>query len=652
MNRSSQPSKAEDRREKGVTPRAVLLGLALLVINIYWLVYMELVRGGIWPTVMTLLFTAVSTLFVLLLANTLARRWRPRAALSRAELLTIYTMLATGSALAGVDVLQTLVSLLGRATYYASPANGWEHKLLPHLPDWLTVKDAAVMKAYYEGHSTLYTPERLLTWARPLSAWLVFILAMLITMFSINVLFRKAWVESERLQYPVVSLPIELTREDPPFLRQKPLWLGFGLAGGLDLLNGIHHLVPSAPAVNTKILFNLNEVLLTAPWNGVGWMPITLYPFAIGLGFVMPLDLVFSCWFFYLVWKLERVAVTYYNLDPTSMRASFDGPWSQEQITGVWIATLLFSLWAGRSYLARIGREVLRPTAGRGIEAMSARSAALLALLGAAGMTLFLRAAGMSLGIAVFYVTVYIGLSFYLARMRAELGPPAHDMYGAGPDVLLANTIGPNAMSTETRAALTMVYWLNRESCRSHPMPAHAEALKAASVAGIDQRRLWLVLLLAAMFGAVCAMWAVLHLAYTLGGIRFQGPSYWFADEGLVRFVNWSTAPPEVKPAQHWAMAAGGAVGFAGMAARTKWLWFPLHPVGYVVSAWWAINLFWFPLLLATILKGLILRYGGMRLYRGLLPFFLGLILGQFVVGGVWQLVGALLNTNTYAFWI
>ena len=57
------------------------------------------------------------------------------------------------------------------------------------------------------------------------------------------------------------------------------------------------------------------------------------------------------------------------------------------------------------------------------------------------------------------------------------------------------------------------------------------------------------------------------------------------------------------------------------------------------------------PLMLATILKGLILRYGGLRVYRAALPFFLGLILGEFVVGGLWQLVGALLNTNTYAFW-
>jgi hypothetical protein len=50
----------------------VALGLLLLPVNIYWTVYMELVRGGIWPTVQTLLFTAVSTLFVVVLANAAA----------------------------------------------------------------------------------------------------------------------------------------------------------------------------------------------------------------------------------------------------------------------------------------------------------------------------------------------------------------------------------------------------------------------------------------------------------------------------------------------------------------------------------------------------------------------------------------------------
>lgn len=637
---------------RGVTARAVLVGSLLLPVNIYWIVYMELVRGGIWPTVMTLLFTATTSLFLLMLLNMLVGRTRPRSALTRGELLTIYTMLSVGSALAGTDVLQTLISLMGRSTYYATPENGWASRVTPLLPDWLMVKDKAVLKPYYEGTSTLYRPEYLMAWIPPLLRWLGFIGLMLTAMFSLNVLMRRQWADAERLSYPIISLPIELTRTDPPFLKQPMLWLGFAVAGSLDLLNGIHHLAPSTPAINTKILISLGDVFVAPPWNGVGWMPIAVYPFAIGLGFLIPLDLVFSCWFFYLVWKLERVAVAYFAWDPACMRASFDGPYSQEQVAGVWVATIAFMVWTGRNHVRLIVAALRRGGARDPAEAMTYRVAAVLALSASAGMSAFLIAAGMTPSVAVFYVVVYLALSLYLARVRSEVGPPAHDMYGSGPDTLLTYTVGPAALSPGTKGVLASLYWLNRESCRSHPMPAHAEALKASGAVGINPKRLWVLLLATALVGAALAMWACLHLGYRLGAMQFMGPAPWFANEGMARLDTWTTNPPPPLSGQRWALAAGAAVGFLGMAARAQWLWFPLHPVGYAVSGWWAINLFWFPLFLATILKGLILRYGGLRFYRRVLPFFLGLILGEFVVGGLWQLAGALLGMNTYAFWI
>ncbi len=44
----------------------------------------------------------------------------------------------------------------------------------------------------------------------------------------------------------------------------------------------------------------------------------------------------------------------------------------------------------------------------------------------------------------------------------------------------------------------------------------------------------------------------------------------------------------------------------------------------------------------------MVLRYGGMQFYRQLLPLFLGLILGDFVVGSLWSIIGTLLGLNLY----
>lgn len=63
------------------------------------------------------------------------------------------------------------------------------------------------------------------------------------------------------------------------------------------------------------------------------------------------------------------------------------------------------------------------------------------------------------------------------------------------------------------------------------------------------------------------------------------------------------------------------------------------------------MNLVWFPLLIAWAVKSTILRYGGLPRYRMFLPFFLGLILGQSIVGSLWSLIGLALGIPTYSFW-
>jgi hypothetical protein len=57
------------------------------------------------------------------------------------------------------------------------------------------------------------------------------------------------------------------------------------------------------------------------------------------------------------------------------------------------------------------------------------------------------------------------------------------------------------------------------------------------------------------------------------------------------------------------------------------------------------------PLLIAWVAKLLMLRYGGLRLYRMALPFFLGVILGEFTTGGIWSIIGVLMQRKVYVFW-
>jgi len=74
-------------------------------------------------------------------------------------------------------------------------------------------------------------------------------------------------------------------------------------------------------------------------------------------------------------------------------------------------------------------------------------------------------------------------------------------------------------------------------------------------------------------------------------------------------------------------------------------------PAGFALAhAFLALTWVWFPMLLGWAAKGTILRFGGMKQFRAWIPFFLGLILGDIVIGVLWSLVGALLGIDIYMF--
>jgi hypothetical protein len=56
-----------------------------------------------------------------------------------------------------------------------------------------------------------------------------------------------------------------------------------------------------------------------------------------------------------------------------------------------------------------------------------------------------------------------------------------------------------------------------------------------------------------------------------------------------------------------------------------RFVGFPLHPVGRPWASPLPTYRVWFSVFIAWLLKAMILRYGGPRLYLRLRPFFLGL---------------------------
>ena len=61
----------------------------------------------------------------------------------------------------------------------------------------------------------------------------------------------------------------------------------------------------------------------------------------------------------------------------------------------------------------------------------------------------------------------------------------------------------------------------------------------------------------------------------------------------------------------------------------------------------------WFSIFIAWLIKAVVLRYGGPKLYAKSRPLFLGFILGQFTCSGTWLLIDLLTGmTGNRLFWI
>lgn len=632
-------------KNPGVTWRALVIALLVMPINAYWIIQMEVVWWG-FPTIITLFFNVVFILLIFSCINLLLKKYIPKWSFSQSELMTIYIMLSIATAISGYDMMQCLVSLIGTPTWYATPENEWNELFVQHLPTWISIKDKDVLKGFFDGETSLYKMEYLKGWVLPSISWIGFTVVLIFVMLCINIIIRKQWIDNEKLAYPIVRLPFEITRDNvvADFFKRRSLWLGFALAGGIDLVNGLNYFFPALPFIPVKP-YNIGFLFTQKPWDAIGYIPVSFYPFVIGLGFLMPLDLAISTWFFYLFWKMQLVFGSL-----TGLNSIPDYPLQARQVGGTWIALLLFSMWIGRTYFANLIKRVFTRRAEDDDDRMYKMSF-IGVFLGTVFLVLFANRAGMSLMVAIVFFVIYLALSTAITRIRAELGPPAHDMYGAGPDYILTGILGTRRLGTSNLTAISLFYWINREAYRTHPMPHILEGFKLAQLTGANARKLSYAMILAAFMGSLSCFWAFLHIGHHLGvSTKLYGRT-WFAREAFSRLQQWISYPPDTDVMGLLFMGIGFVFTMGLMILRLRFLWWQLHPVGYAVSGWWIISILWFPILISSVIKWIFLKYGGIKKYRQAIPFFIGLILGEYVMGSLWSLFGIIFSMPIYVFW-
>jgi len=647
-----------------VRARAVALGLALSPVLCGWAMRTEIISGGSELIEASLMPLVVFALFGLTLLNDAVRRRRPGLALTRAEMLVVYVMQAVSVGVAGLGQVQFLNQVLAGMEHGKTAQNHWGdwQRFVP--PAW--VPDPAVLPDYFHGGSSFWTPAHLRGWAAPILVWSGFLLTLWFSFGCVATLLRRAWVEEERLPFPLAALPLALTDDNPDsgagggLLRRRSFQTAFGLTALYRSVSGLHRLYPAFPdwpGVGFKgQLIDVAGGLTTPPWNAVDYLRLSLHPMIAGVTYFVPQDVSFSVWFFYLTVKAEAVLAAALGLrDAGAPSSARDVPYTGEQGAGAFLALACLSLWAARRHLAATLRKAMgrAPDVRDDDEALSYRAAWGGLALSLVALVAFFAWGGLAWYLGLAFFALYGLMMVAAARLRAEAGP----MLGYGPDLnphrMLVDLPGSRAWGARDLTAFSYAQWFDSDY-RTAVLPQQAEALKITEAGDLPARALGCWSLTAAALATVASLVCVLTIYYHYGAATGRGDNGWRAWNGQAPFVQlqaWVTSPAPAAPVRAQWLALGFALTLLLGWLRTLFVWWPLHPAGFALAqAGFGINWVWFPTLLGWAAKALILRYGGTRVYRRGVPFFLGLILGDITTACVWSVLGVLLDTQMYMF--
>jgi len=646
----------------GITLRGIVVGaLGALALGLGAPYATMVLRGS----TMALDFStpgAIFLLFVLVAGpNQVLHRFRPRLALSPAELITAYIMMVIASAIPTMGLTAQVLPLTTAPYYFATPENKWEELIQAHMPAWAAPRGSAtgarLVTDFFEGSSAgVGVPWG--AWLPALAVWVPFLLCLHFVMICMMVILRRQWADRERLTYPLTQLPLELCEAGQmpgarSLLRNRIMWLGFAVPMIVGSLVGLHHYYPAVPEPGLEYRYQVEFFRNMTVFFRLSFPMV-------GFFFLVNLETVFSLWFFNLLFFCLRGVMNILNVE---LRESL-GPFGTRSPTfahvgmGAMIALVVGGLWIARPHLRDGWRAALRGTGERGAQADDSGEALSYPVAwwgmtaGLVFMGLWLHRSGLPpLMVPVFLFGAFV-LFIGLTRIVVESGM-AEAVASTIAPAFVVSGFGTAAVGRRGLTALGLTYvWCS--DIRTFVMASCANSLKMAELIQGRKRSLFWAMMVAIVVAMTSSMWLTLKWGYVEGGITMQS---WFFQSGPRAIYGWVAEKlmnPTGPNLPGWILTAVGAVVMVFLTfMRQRLVWWPFHPVGFCIGSIWMMDRLWFTAFVGWLAKAVVLRYGGLQTYRNIRPFFLGLILGQFTCSGLWLVLDQLTGTTgNRIFWI
>ena len=574
------------------------------------------------------------------------------------ELLIVWIEMVIGSGIAYTGLARTLLLNLTTPIHYASVGNQWQGSLLSILPQGITPTDTSAIEMLYTGlpggrDMNWLEVARAIpwqAWITPLLLWGTFILlSYCFMLFLINILSRQ-WIHNERINFPLLRVPEMMSKsldegQIGAFFTNRYLLGGLLIPITLHLLNGLHFYYPSVPQISTLILagpYFPNHGIFA----GFHKLKIYIYPAFIGFAFLTSRQISFSFWFFFILggFLFGILHLLGYSIPASELGITF-GPTlarpEETQMIGAYGVFFVFLVWLARTHLIEVTKEslFLAKHQRSQTEWFDVRLSFWGAIFCFCGLLYWAVSLGMNFFTAVLFFSAAFMIMLVATRIICQGGLAYFTLTAAPMDGLIA--LGGIKLFSGVNGLLAgMSQKVLFVDLRESLMPSllHSRKLSHGKTPGILIFSGFFFTILASLFASILA---IMTLYYRYGTRELQ--IEWASRTTVTVFENVNrliTAPVQTGSWITIFAIAGAVLMLILVVCYHRFYWWPIHPLGYLTAYSSAMRILWVSFFVGWACNSICMRYGGVSLFKKVQFFFIGLIIGDFLMGGGWAIVG------------
>ncbi len=673
---------AEDRqissRRSIVSLRSVIIGLLGVIVICGITPYNDFAVNntylvGNFLPVGLVLFLVMAALLI----NAPLYKWLPKYALRQGELAVITAMILSACSLPGSGLMRYLpTGIVGAYTTASIKTDVAQMLEKTGLPAWLR-PDVGTESPAEIGNTEVFrnylarSPDGTVpwsAWAWPMAIWGIFFACMWGLTIFLSLIVNTQWAENEKLAFPLATVYTSLIESPEPgrclntLFRSYGFWIAAASVFVFHGFNGLHAYFPSFPEIPRS--FDFSTILTESPWRFmlIEFKRSEVYFSIIGITFFLQTRTSFSIWFYVVMLQIVLMIMGTQQYD-------FSEAAKKDETFGGLVTLSLVLIYAGRKHWwmvirSMFGRDITGQYPAHFISHAQSGWGVVICFI---GLNLFLMSMGSTFIGAICTSLALVMLVMTIARVVAETGL-IFVQVNWSPSRLWAYPIHiPTHPISTTSASFLATSWTGyilhdlRESFASF----FQQGLRVVDLTESDQPRAnrsgWKIILavvLALVVGYVVSaagmLWTEYHYAATLttaaeAPLNKYGIDQAVREQILEPLQGYPNIPKESHNQIFHIFLGSGIVGSLSI-LRMTYSWWPLHPIGFIILYSWATRMIWFSVLLGWLAKVVIVRTGGISLFRTSRNFFIGLVIGEATAAGFWLIVSLVLNFMGYEY--